>query len=124
MNSLDYLLLLLEEVKRSVWDIPLYRGESKQNHYFDPEHAAIYHASKAATDYLFDKRGLLVMQAKQELLRAGYNTVFIEKDKEFGWLTVGITITVKEKTVGTMLVYNETIWNTIERFGTIKREEN
>jgi hypothetical protein len=133
MNPLDYLISKLEEVKKRSWDIPAYKGELKTSKllYLDDNHRLVRNAETAAQDALFDEQGYVIRSAKHALMKHDYNLMFIEKDVEFGWRTLGIYFVVKDDYDGeeqeyhyVLLVENRNILRTIERFGTIKREEN
>src|SRR5437764_11744218 len=95
MNPLEmnYLVSLLEEVKKDVEFIGTYKGGTKTSplYFFNPdEDKAVRSASEVATLFLFDDRGYVNREAKQDLMRNGYTVLFLEKDEEFGWQSLGI----------------------------------
>lgn len=103
MNPLQHLLNLLEEVSNSN-DIKAYLGTKKENYYLDLEHPVVSAASYYGSSVLFNNKGRMDFEAKQNLHRAGYPVVLVE-GSESGWLIVGIYVVGH----GLVLCYNEVL---------------
>lgn len=126
-NPLQHLINLLEEVKKRSWDIPAYKGESKNSKflYLDPNDKSVRRASEAAANHLFDERGFVIRSGKHDLMRYQYDVIELKKAEGYGWETLGIYFIVEDYDDEDnkhlfhyiVLVENENILKTNKRFG-------